>query len=102
MRGIGAIALLAAMLLLGLASTATADSPLGMRSLFSGRNIYSPAVIDADATSVNPFAPFLNAFGRYAMWYGGWQSDSDQPNGKIYRRVSQDNSVWSDPVSSDR
>jgi hypothetical protein len=99
MKGIGATALLAAMLPLGLASTATADRLVEARTLFTGRNIYAPAVIDSAAPSPNPFAPLLNVFGRYAMWYGGWQSESDEPHDKIYRRVSQDNSVWSDPVT---
>jgi hypothetical protein len=99
MKGIGATGLLAAMLPLGLASTATADRLVEARTLFTGRNIYAPAVIDSAAPSPNPFAPLLNVFGRYAMWYGGWQSESDEPHDKIYRRVSQDNGTWSEPIT---
>ena len=33
------------------------------------------------------------------MWYGGWQSDSDYPNDKIYYRTSTDNINWLAPAT---
>lgn len=56
-------------------------------TIFSGRNIYSPSIVfDASA-------------GKYKMWYGGWQTQSDYPHDRIYYRESKDASIWSAPTT---
>jgi len=67
--------------LLGSAAGASADRVLEQRTLFAGRNVYSPVV--------------ENVAGGQAMWYGGWQSEKDLAGGdEIYRRFSSDGIAW--------
>lgn len=68
------------MLLLTLGLTAHADSVLSMNYAIGGRNIYASSLL-ADN-------------GAYVMWYGGWQSDGDLPNDKIYMATSPDDNTW--------
>ena len=53
-------------------------------TLFGGRNIYAPTVIYDDQEHL------------YTMWYGGWQTDADYPNDRIFYRTSTDSVTWSD------
>lgn len=54
-------------------------------TLFSGRNVYAPTL--------------MRDGQEYKMWYGGWQTDGDFPNDRIYYRTSSDNQTWSAPVT---
>lgn len=60
---------------------------IDQKAAFSGRNVYAPTIIYDDQSSL------------YKMWYGGWQSDSDYPNDKIYYRTSRDGEAWSAPTT---
>lgn len=64
-----------------------AQSAPQVRTIFSGRNVYSPTIL------------FDSRSGKYKMWYGGWQSQSDYPHDKIFYRESSDASAWSAPTT---
>jgi hypothetical protein len=77
-------AFMCAILLLSV-SPSCAQAVAGPKTIFTGRNVYSPTVeYDASSDSLK-------------MWYGGWQSSSDYPHDKIYYRTSKDGSTWSAP-----
>jgi hypothetical protein len=66
-------------------SVTCADTIVSETLMFTGMNIYSPSLIYDN--------------GVYKMWYGGWQTQSDYPNDKIYYRTSTDNVNWSAPIT---
>jgi hypothetical protein len=53
------------------------------KTVFSGRNIYSPSLA------------YDSKKGEYQTWYGGWQANSDYPFDRIYYRTSKDGNSWS-------
>jgi len=62
-----------------------ADPTPDRRTIFEGRNVYSPSIEYDGSTHM------------FKMWYGGWQADADYPNDKIYYRQSKDGVNWSGP-----
>lgn len=78
------VTIFTALLLLS-AVPASADTVVSQVALFAGRNVYAPSVINDE--------------GIYKMWYGGWQTEADFPNDKIYYRTSSDNTNWSAPMT---